>query len=252
MREKTNNETPEVRFLPAGEGTLDVEFGNAVHPKINAKIRKLVGSLRQTPIRGIIETVPTFRSLMIVYDPCRIGYDRLVRKLKKRLASLSFVETEGGKIIEIPVCYGGEFGEDLGNVAAHAGLSPEEVIRRHSKPDYLIYMLGFLPGFVYLGGLDKQLVTPRLATPRTRIPAGSVGIGGEQTGIYPLDSPGGWQLIGRTPLRPYDPAREEPIFYRAGDSIRFRPIDVDEYHEIEAQVAAGTYRLRTGEGDTWT
>ena len=132
-------------------------------------------------------------------------------------------------VVEIPVFYGGSYGEDLKDVAAHAGLTEEEVIKLHSSVDYNIYMLGFLPGFPYLGGLDPKLFTPRLDNPRTKIPEGSVGIGGEQTGIYPLESPGGWRLIGRTPLKLYDPDREQPFLYQAGDYIRFVPITAEEY-----------------------
>ena len=127
---------------------------------------------------------------------------------------------EKKKVYEIPVCYGGEYGPDLENIAEHAGLSVEEVIKIHSSRDYLIYMLGFLPGFCYLGGLDERIHTPRLANPRIKISAGSVGIGGSQTGIYPLDSPGGWQLMGMTPVKTYDPEREVPILVEAGDYIR--------------------------------
>ena len=151
-------------------------------------------------------------------------------------------EKSARRIFEIPVCYGGEYGPDLENIAANAGLTPEEVIQIHSSRDYLIYMLGFLPGFAYLGGLDERIHTPRLANPRIRIRAGSVGIGGSQTGIYPLDSPGGWQLLGLTPINPYDPQREIPILYEAGDYIRFVPITGEEYREIRAQVEAGTYQ----------
>ena len=154
-------------------------------------------------------------------------------QLKKELSGISAEESAGQEtphhVVEIPVCYGGSYGEDLKDVAAHAGLTEEEVIKLHSSVDYNIYMLGFLPGFPYLGGLDPKLFTPRLDNPRTKIPEGSVGIGGEQTGIYPLESPGGWRLIGRTPLRPSDPAREQPFLYQAGDYIRFVPITAEEY-----------------------
>ena len=146
------------------------------------------------------------------------------------------------RIFEIPVCYGGEYGPDIQNIAEHAGLSQEEVIQIHSSRDYLIYMLGFLPGFTYLGGLDERLHTPRLANPRIRIPAGSVGIGGSQTGIYPLDSPGGWQLMGMTPVKTYDPSRETPILVEAGDYIRFVPVEEEEYLQIKEAVSRGEYQ----------
>ena len=186
----------------------------------------------------------TFCSLMVCYDPMKLGYDELCRTLETQLRDIEPNNDESKRVIEIPVCYGGVFGPDIETVAQHAGLSVSEVVSLHAGHDYLIDMLGFLPGFAYLGGLDERLHTPRLATPRTAIEAGSVGIGGAQTGIYPLASPGGWQLIGRTPLRPYDPAREEPILYRAGDYLRFVPITETEYHAIERQLAKGTYRYR--------
>ncbi len=146
------------------------------------------------------------------------------------------------KIFEIPVLYGGEYGPDLGAIAKHAGLSEDEVVRIHSSQDYLIYMLGFLPGFCYLGGLDERIHTPRLANPRLKIRAGSVGIGGSQTGIYPLDSPGGWQLMGMTPVKTYDPKRDIPILVEAGNYIRFVPVDEEEYRRIEAEVENGSYQ----------
>ena len=146
------------------------------------------------------------------------------------------------KIFEIPVLYGGEYGPDLESIAEHAGLSEGEVIKIHSSQDYLIYMLGFLPGFCYLGGLDERIHTPRLANPRLKIRAGSVGIGGSQTGIYPLDSPGGWQLMGMTPVKTYDPEREVPILVEAGNYIRFVPVDEAEYKRIQAQVEDGSYQ----------
>ena len=152
------------------------------------------------------------------------------------------MEASESRIFEIPVCYGGEYGPDLQNIADLAGLTPEEVIKIHSSEDYLIYMLGFLPGFSYLGGLDERIHTPRLANPRIRIPAGSVGIGGSQTGIYPLDSPGGWQLLGMTPVKTYDPGREVPILFEAGDYIRFVPVTEEEYLKIKKQVDEGAYQ----------
>ena len=218
-----------VRYLAAGDSSVSVEFGNEISPEINRQIRAFKIAVEKSGIPGIVETVPTFRSLMVTYDPSEISFEQL----KKELSGISVEESAGQEtphhVVEIPVCYGGSYGEDLKDVAAHAGLTEEEVIRLHSSVDYNIYMLGFLPGFPYLGGLDPKLFTPRLDNPRTRIPEGSVGIGGEQTGIYPLESPGGWRLIGRTPLKLYDPGREQPFLYQAGDYIRFVPITAEEY-----------------------
>lgn len=217
------------KILPAGDQALVVEFGQEISEELNRKVQILNQKITDRKIEGIVETVPTFRSLLVTYDPAVIGFQKLKQILEKIPADVDMSGDQGHHVVEIPVCYGGEFGEDLPDVAAHAGLSEEEVIRLHSEKEYNIYMLGFLPGFPYLGGLDPRLHTPRLANPRTKIPAGSVGIGGEQTGIYPLDSPGGWRLIGRTPLKLYDPDREEPFLYQAGDYIRFVPITREEY-----------------------
>ena len=223
-------------FSPAGDAAVLVEFGREISPEISALVRALGDALAHRPIRGVTECVPAFCSLLVVYDPCKVGYARLVEQLRRRASALSGREERPQRVFVLPVCYDGE---DLDFVAVHAKLPKEEVIRRHSAPDYLIYMLGFLPGFAYLGGLDPAIHTPRLASPRTSIPAGAVGIGGEQTGIYPLASPGGWQLIGRTPVRPYDPARAQPILYAAGDCVRFVPIDEKEYHILKKKRAAG-------------
>lgn len=219
------------RILAAGDQALVVEFGNVIDEELNRKVQLLNKKISEMKVKGIVETVPTFRSLMVTYDSAEVSFDKLKKLLKEIPVTQDASEKEAHRVVEIPVCYGGEFGEDLADVAAYTGLTEEEVIHLHASQEYNIYMLGFLPGFPYLGGLDKRLHTPRLANPRTRIPAGSVGIGGEQTGIYPLDSPGGWRLIGRTPLKLYDPEREEPFLYQAGDYIRFVPISREEYEE---------------------
>ena len=238
----------DIRFLPCGDTCLTVEFGNAIDPGINARVCALARILSDAKLPGIVESVPTFRSLLISYDPVTLPYKKLVRTLEPLLDRCEASASGTHRVIELPVRYGGEYGPDLPDVAAHAGLSADEVVRIHSGTEYLIYMLGFLPGFAYLGGLDPRIVTPRLKSPRTRIPAGAVGIGGEQTGVYPLDSPGGWRLIGSTPVKPYDPARAEPILYRAGDYIRFVPVEESVYLEIRAQVEAGTYTPVVREG----
>ena len=160
----------ETLFLPAGDSAVNVEFGRTIDPEINKKIRGLSDSLSRKPIRGVTECIPTFRSLLVCYDPLQTGCEALIKKLKKRIKSLDQVSGGEKRVFNIPVCYGGEFGEDIAFVASHAGLTEQEVIDIHTGRDYLIFMLGFLPGFAYLGDMDKRLHTPRLSNPRTSIP----------------------------------------------------------------------------------
>lgn len=238
-----------IRILTAGDSSLLVEFGKEIDPEINRKIVATVQLMKEQHIEGVVDVIPAFASLLINYDPRVIGFE----DFKERIRNLLKVDAKAGarsrRIYEIPVCYGGEYGPDLASIAENAGLSEEEVIRIHSSRDYLIYMLGFLPGFCYLGGLDERIFTPRLANPRLKIDAGSVGIGGSQTGIYPLDSPGGWQLMGKTPVKTYDPDREIPILVEAGDYIRFIPIDETEYKRIKKLADCGEYQCIVYEGE---
>lgn len=231
----------EVRFLTTGDTSLSAEFGNEISPAINAQIRAFDIALSASGIPGIVETVPTYRSLMIHYDPGVILYAPLVEKLRGLLGELDQIQIPPSQVLELPVLYGGEMGPDLDFVAQHHAKTPEQVIDLHTSTEYLIYMLGFTPGFTYLGGMSDEIATPRLKTPRVKIPAGSVGIAGSQTGVYPIDSPGGWQLIGRTPVRMYDPDRAVPILPSAGEYIKFRAIDQEEYDKIAAEEAAGIY-----------
>lgn len=239
----------DTRILTAGDSALLVEFGKEISPEINQRISAVVQLMKEQHIEGLVDMIPAFCSLLINYDPRVISYEE-IRERVERLIKVD-IKSENGKkkVFEIPVCYGGEYGPDLANIAAHAGLSEEEVIEIHSSQDYLIYMLGFLPGFTYLGGLDERIHTPRLANPRIKINAGSVGIGGSQTGIYPVDSPGGWQLMGMTPVKTYDPERETPILVEAGDYIRFVPITEEEYKRIQDLVARGEYQCVVREGE---
>ncbi|GIM45513.1 allophanate hydrolase [Collibacillus ludicampi] len=220
------------RMLPLGDRGLLVEFGDEISPLIHDHVRALSKMLDAEPIQGIIEWVPTYRSLAVYYDPLIIGYRELAIRLSDLLDDLSLEEMPPARLVEIPVLYGGEFGPDLEDVAKHCGMSVEEVVKLHSGAEYLIYMLGFSPGFPYLGGMDERLATPRLEKPRLRIPAGSVGIADKQTGVYPSETPGGWRIIGRTPLKLYDPTREHPVLLSAGDRVRFVPIDAETYEKI--------------------
>lgn len=240
---------PDIRILTAGDSALLIEFGKEINPETNWTITALVQLMREQHIEGIVDVIPAFCSLLINYDPRVLSYEELKERMEHLLKMETKTEATRKRIFEIPVCYGGEYGPDIENIAEHAGLSVEEVIKIHSSKDYLIYMLGFLPGFTYLGGLDERIHTPRLASPRLKIRAGSVGIGGSQTGIYPLDSPGGWQLMGMTPVRTYDPERQTPILVEAGDYIRFIPIDEEEFLCIQELVEKGEYQCVVHEGE---
>lgn len=229
------------KILTAGDSALLIEFEQKIAPETNAQITAFVHLLKEQHIEGVTDLIPAFASLLINYDPRVIGYKDLKARIEELLKIEVSEEASEARVFEIPVCYGGEYGPDIANIAENAGLSEQEVIDIHCSKDYLIYMLGFLPGFVYLGGLDERIHTPRLANPRISIPAGSVGIAASQTGIYPLNSPGGWQLLGMTPVKTYDPERETPILVEAGDYIRFVPVTEEEFLKIKKQVDDGTY-----------
>jgi KipI family sensor histidine kinase inhibitor len=232
------------RITPCGESALLVEFAPVISAAVNDRVHALAENLAAEAIPGLIETVPAYSSLLVYFDLRRIRCHKLRRLLRCRIAQIGEGNTAVRSLFFIPLCYEGEFAWDLEEVVSHTALSREEVIRRHTAPRYRIFMLGFLPGFPYLGGLDPALQTPRRKTPRTAVPRGAVGIGGNQTGIYPLESPGGWQIIGRTPVRPYDRRRKESVLYKTGDFIAFFPVDPGEYAEIEKQVEAGVYEVR--------
>lgn len=239
----------DIKILTAGDSSLLIEFGSEINTEINRKITATVQLMKAQHIEGVVDIIPAFCSLLINYDPRVISYDELKNRMKDLVKVDIKAEAGNKRVFEIPVCYGGEYGPDIENIAKHAGLSVEEVIEIHSSRDYLIYMLGFLPGFTYLGGLDERIHTPRLANPRVKINAGSVGIGGSQTGIYPLDSPGGWQLMGMTPVKTYDPERQVPILVEAGDYIRFVPISEEEYIRIKELADKGEYECVVHEGE---
>jgi inhibitor of KinA len=232
-----------MKLMHAGDAAVVVELGDAIDPAVNRRVHDLRRLIEQRCVTGIIETVPTYRSLLVYYDPLATTRGALENALEDLAAAGTGVSSPPARLVEVPTAYGGDFGPDLGFVAEHAKLEVEDVIRVHSATDYLVYMMGFTAGFPYLGGMSPTIAAPRLATPRTRIPAGSVGIAQQQTGIYPADSPGGWRIIGRTPLRIFDAARTPPVIIEAGDYVRFVPVATEEYRDVEQQVKRGAYPL---------
>lgn len=230
-----------VRLLPAGEQGLLVELGDVVDPEVNRRVRRLARAISAALGDEVLEVVPTYRSLLVLFDPLRVPRRRLAERIEALGREAPALADEPSRTVRIPVCYGGEHGIDLDFVARHAGLGPEEVVAVHTSASYLVHMLGFTPGFPYLGGMSRRIAAPRLESPRTRVPAGSVGIGGEQTGIYPVESPGGWRLIGRTPLRLFDAGAPRPFLLGAGDVVRFFAVGPEELRAIARSVEAGEY-----------
>ncbi len=225
------------RLIPMGDRALVIEFGDRADPELSAHIAAAAQHLRASPPPGVLDVVPASTTLALHYDPVLIGvgttpYEALIQKIETWLREQAEAKLPQGRLVEIPVCYGGSFGEDLDEVARQHGLTPEAVATIHAGTEYHVYMLGFVPGFAYLGDLDARIATSRRDTPRPRVPAGSVAIGGAQTGVYPLETPGGWQLIGRTPLRMFTPDSEPPCLLRAGDTVRFVAISRAEFDTL--------------------
>ena len=232
------------RFFPAGDLALVAELGDAISPEINRKVRSLTDALEQGSIPGVFDFLPTYRSVLVYYDPLRITSGEVEEGIERLLQNAEATDTGTRHVVHLPTLYGGDMGPDIAFVAEHSGLDEQQVISIHSATDYLVYMMGFSPGFAYLGGLDERLATPRLQSPRTEIPPGAVGIAETQTGVYPVASPGGWQLIGRTPVKLFDPARERPVLLSAGDYVRFVPLESRQaYDDILKQVESGQYQV---------
>jgi inhibitor of KinA len=217
------------RIVPSGDSTVVVEFEARIDPAVNLRSIRLAEAVRVSDLAGIRDVVPTFCSVAVFFDPLRTSYQPLVEWLERHASIPADPLADPPAPIEVPVCYGGDLGPDLSSVAARASMSPEEVAAVHASATYRVFMLGFSPGFAYLGILDERIRVPRHATPRIRVPRGAVGIADAQTGIYPMDTPGGWQIIGRTPVRPFDLSRREPFLFKPGDAVRFLPIDRRAY-----------------------
>ncbi|MFD2248182.1 5-oxoprolinase subunit PxpB [Pontibacter ruber] len=230
---------PSFQMYPLGDAAIVLQFGDTIDLETHTKVRSFAAFLQQHPFPGLIEQVPAFTTVTVYYNPWLLSekgrldpYEKvrlllleILHHLKKQTQSFTSRE------ITVPVCYGGDFGPDLAFVAEHNQLSPEEVIAIHTGGTYQVYMIGFAPGFPYLGGMDERIAAPRKDTPRAAIPIGSVGIAGKQTGIYPIETPGGWQLIGRTPLSLFNPASEHPSLLQAGDTVKFVAITPEEYEQ---------------------
>ncbi|MFC4103092.1 5-oxoprolinase subunit PxpB [Paenibacillus xanthanilyticus] len=245
-REKAELSAAGIRLEPLGDSAAIARFGETIDPQAHRRVIGLAEQLDHSPVPGMTDVVPAFASLTVHYDPIALhalhgpdvreaggSFAYVSRCLAERIQAGGHAAAWQSRIVEIPVCYGGDLGPDLGEVAAHCGITEEEVVAIHAAGDYTAYMIGFAPGFPYLGGLSDRIATPRRATPRLAIPAGSVAIGGGQTGVYPLATPGGWRIIGRTPIRLFRPEDPIPSFLRAGDRVRFRPMKREAYDRYE-------------------
>jgi KipI family sensor histidine kinase inhibitor len=220
------------RILPLGDCGVTIEFGERISPKIHEQVLTCMSFLEQEPFSGQVELVPTYRSITVYFDPVITDIGSLGATLLSRAMNATAAPARPSKTVTLPVCYDPAVAPDLEAVAAEARLTIEEVITFHTSVAYRVYMLGFVPGFPYLGLVPRRIAVPRLATPRTLVPAGSVGIAGSQTGIYPRDSPGGWRIIGRTPVQICDLSKPQPFRLESGDQVRFVAIDRNEYDDL--------------------
>jgi inhibitor of KinA len=227
--EKTGALFPRAALTPVGDTGLLVELGDGIDLEVNQRVHAMSRALMQLTPKGVREVIPAYRSFMVIYDPWIMTLDHLALVVASLETSPDSTAIPDPRTVTIPVAYGGDYGPDIGFVAQHNGLSIADVIRIHTSAEYRIYMMGFTPGFAYLGGLHESLRTPRLETPRPSVPAGSVGIANNQTGIYPVESPAGWRIIGRTPMVIFNPLSQEPFLYRAGDVVVFESISATEF-----------------------
>lgn len=230
---------------PLGDNGVIIQFGNEISNEVQGKVQKIAAYLDQCAKEWLIDYIPAFTTVAVYYNPLKVPmaphqfllpYDRICRELQQILAELKINGGFKQRVVEIPVCYVREFAPDLDFIAAHNDLSIEEVVTIHANGDYLVHMIGFSPGFPYIGGLSEKITAPRRETPRLKIPARSVGIAGRQTGIYPIETPGGWQIIGRTPLELFRPNEALPSLLKAGDRVKFKPISIEEYTFLEDKI----------------
>lgn len=235
---------PPWRFLPCGDAALAVEFGDRIDPAFSAAVMALDERLRAAPFEGLVETMPSFRSLLVRYEPLTLAGEDVEAALLDILrgGGAKAAEQAHGRLWRFPVAYGGEDGPDLAEVAQRTGLSETEVVRRHSEVEHRVYMLGFLPGAPFLGGVPEELNLPRRPEPRLEVPARSVAIAVGLSVIYPVVSPGGWSLLGRTPVRLFDPAAAEPALLSPGDRLRFEPVSAEEQARLAERAESGEWR----------
>ena len=212
---------PKPKIIPLGDSSVLVQFGEEIDLAVNQRVHALGSLVEVSATPGIIETVPAYGTLLVQYDPLVVSYTEAKNLMREKISNIDETFSRKRKQVDIPVRYGGEYGIDLENVALHLHMQVKDVIRLHTQKTYTVFMMGFTPGFPYMGKLDDALVMPRLETPRTRVPAGTVAIAGSQTGVYPIASPGGWQLIGWTPLKLFDPHSETPFLFAPGDEVKF-------------------------------
>jgi len=217
------------RIVPAGDSVLIVELEERIDPAINARTIAIAEAVQGRRLAGVLDVVPTYRSIAVYFDPLRTDYDALQALLEAEADGAIADAASPRPPVRIPVCYGGDLGPDLEAIAAFASMRADEVISLHCARTYRVFMLGFVAGFAYMGIVDERIAAPRQSTPRVRVPAGSVGIAGMQTGVYPAETPGGWNIVGRTAAKPFDPARAEPFLFKAGDHVQFYPIDRAEF-----------------------
>lgn len=220
------------RVLPAGDSAFCVVFGDRIAPDLHDRVLAFVEAVRARRLAGVVDVVPAYCSVTVYVEPSILEDQGIEDHLSRLAAQPHPGPSCAGHSIEIPVCYGGEFGPDLIDVSGASRLTPESVVSLHASVEYRVYMVGFSPGFPYLGSLPEAIAVPRLATPRTKVPPGSVGLAGSQTGIYPQATPGGWRIIGRTPLRLYHPDRLRPFLLSAGDRVWFAPITPEEFERL--------------------
>lgn len=246
MEEDCDANGPVIRYL--GDSALSVEFGDRIDDELVSRVHAFDAALNQLGLAGVVETLPTYRATAVFFDPLEADVGEIEAAVLRLATTKCDASAPAGQLWEVPVIYGQDFGIDLDDVAAHAGMTPSDLIEAHAAPEYLVAMVGFLPGFSYLSGLDPRLAMPRRAEPRARIPASSISIGGQQSAIGSVEGPSGWHVIGRTPVRPFHPGRAPEFLFEPGDRVRFRPVSAREWSDLDRDAAHGGLVAKSIEG----